>query len=144
MADNVTKFSSLEYHVFKDYDVIFDEKGSKYGTIRKVQWVKPDKDPDESKAKLEIRHMVNSEKGEVWGKGYAFDTEEGPHELVEALIDCGFGNTKEILRKIVRRDDFKDSVNNFNKEDEILSNGELFDMRDLMMFSEEEDNEAVS
>ena len=131
--------NALTYHVFKDYDVIFDEKGSKYGTIRKVQWVKEGKEPDESKAKLEIRHMVNMPEGETFGKGYAFDTEEGPHELTEAMVECGFGDTKNILKKLVRRDNFKDSVENFDKEDEILSSGEMFDMRDLMLFSEEED-----
>ena len=128
--------NNLQYHVFKDYNVIFDEKGSKYGTIRKVQWVKEGKEPDETKAKIEIRHMVNSAEGEQFGKGYAFDTDEGPDELVTALIDCGFGDTKEILKKIARRDNFKDSVENINKEDDILD-GELFDIRDLMLFSEE-------
>ena len=128
--------ADFEYHVFKDYNVIFDEKGSKYGTIRLAQWVKEGKEPDESKAKIEIRHMINSAEGEQYGKGYAFDTEEGPHELVGALIDCGFGNTKDILKKIVKRDDFKDAVENINNEDDNLD-GELFDIRDLMLFSEE-------
>ena len=126
--------TNLKYHVFKDYDIIFDEKGSKYGTLRKVQWVKEGKEPDEEKAKIEIRHMVNSQEGETFGKGYAFDTDEGPHELVEAMIDCGFGNTKEILRKLTKRDDFKDAVENFDSEDDELS-GELFDMRDLLSLS---------
>ena len=78
--------------------------------------------------------MVNSQEGETFGKGYAFDTDEGPHELVEAMIDCGFGNTKEILRKLTKRDDFKDAVENFDSEDDVLS-GELFDMRDLLSLS---------
>ena len=133
--------NALTYHVFKDYDVIFDEKGSKYGTIRKVQWVKEGKEPDETKAKIEIRHMVNTPEGEKFAKGYAFDTDEGPNELTEALVECGFGDTKNILHKLVRRDNFKESVENFNKEDDILDSGEMFDMRDLLLFSEEEDDE---
>jgi hypothetical protein len=131
--------ANLTYHVFKDYNVVFDEKGSKFGTIRKVQWVREGKEPEEDKAKIEIRHMVNTAEGEQFGKGYAFDTEEGPHELTEALVECGFGSTKEILRKLTHREDFKDSVENFNKEEEI-SDGEMFDMRDLMLFSEEEED----
>ena len=132
----MAEFTNLSYHIFKDYNIIFDEKGSKYGTLRKVQWVKEGKTPDESKAKLEIRHMVNSSEGETFSKGYAFDTEEGPHELVEGLIKCGFGNTKNILKELVIRDDFKSSVENFNKEEEEES-GEMFDMRELLSFSDE-------
>ena len=134
--------NSLSYHVFKDYNVIFDEKGSKYGTIRLVQWVKEGNEPDEEKAKIEIRHMISTPDGEKYSKGYAFDTEEGPNELVGALIDCGFGDTRDILRKIARRDDFKESVENINKEDDILD-GEMFDMRTLMDFSDEEDENAA-
>lgn len=139
--------ASLEYHIFKDFDVIFDEKGSKYGTIRMVQWVPEGKEPEEEKAKLEIRHMINSAEGETYGKGYAFDTEEGPSELTEAMVKLGFGDTREILRGIARRDDFKEAVENINKEDDILSpddQSELFDMRDLMLFSEEENEEDAA
>ena len=29
--------SNLTYHIFKDYDIPFDEKGSTCGSVRKIQ-----------------------------------------------------------------------------------------------------------
>lgn len=128
----------LSYHVFKDYNIIFDEKGSTCGTLRKVQWVKEGKEPDETKAKLEIRHVITSPEGEKAGKGYSFSTPEGPDELVVSLIEAGFGDTKEILRATRKRDDFLEAAKSIN-EDTDGSDGEMFDMRDLLLsFNEDE------
>ena len=41
-------------HVF-DLDITFDELGSRFLALRKVQWVKNGNQPDESKAKLDRR-----------------------------------------------------------------------------------------
>lgn len=131
----------LSYHVFKDYDIIFDEKGSTCGTLRKVQWVKEGKEPDEEKAKLEIRHVITSPEGEKAGKGYSFSTAEGPDELVIGLIDAGFGDTKEILKSVRKRDDFLTAAKTIN-EDSDGSDGDIFDMRDLLLsFDEGEDED---
>ena len=93
----------LTCHVFHDFNVTFDEKGSTCGTIRKVQWTKIDKDPDEEKAKIEIRKIYVNADGEKMGKGYTFSTPEGPGELVVGMIDAGFGDTKQILRAVRKR-----------------------------------------
>lgn len=129
MFDNNT----FTYKIFKDYNIIFDEKGSTCGTVRKVQWVKNDNEPDESKAKIEIRKIYTSGEEEKTGKGYVFSTEEGPGELAVGLINAGFGNTKDILRGIVKRDDFKHAVETFNDNNEGSDTGEMFDMRDLLL-----------
>ena len=126
------KSASLSYHVFKDYNIQFDEKGATCGTVRKVQWVKEGKEPDESKAKIEIRHVTVNESGETALKGYAFSTPEGPDELVAGMIGAGFGKTKEILREVRKRDDFLEAAKTIN-EDEEYSDGEMFDMRDLLI-----------
>lgn len=126
------KSASLSYHVFKDYNIQFDEKGATCGTVRKVQWVKEGKEPDESKAKIEIRHVTVNEAGETALKGYAFSTPEGPDELVEGMIGAGFGKTKQILREVRKRDDFLEAAKTIN-EDEEYSDGEMFDMRDLLI-----------
>jgi SAM-dependent methyltransferase len=72
--------------------------------------------------------------GERNGKGYTFSTEEGPGELILGLIDAGFGNTKDILDHISKRKDFKEAVKVISfgdpEEDE---DGEMFDMRDLLL-----------
>ena len=124
--------SSLQYHVFKDYNIQFDEKGATCGTVRKAQWVRERKEPDEEKAKIEIRHVTVNDSGETPLKGYAFSTPEGPGELVVGMIKAGFGNTMEILRSVRKRSDFLDAAKTIN-EDEDFSDGETFDMRDLLL-----------
>lgn len=135
--------SSLSYHVFKDYNIAFDEKGSTVGTVRKIQWVKEGNEPDESKAKIEIRKMYINAEDERPGKGYSFSTEEGPSELTIGLIDAGFGNTKDILRSVRKREDFLEAAKTINDDEDESSDGEMFDMRDLLMGmdnSEEDDD----
>jgi hypothetical protein len=122
-----------EYHIFRDYDMPFDERGSQCGVIRKVQWVKPGSEPDESKGKLEIRKIyLSSDGSERLAKGYTFSTEEGPHELVQNLSKIGYGHTKDMLKILSKRDDFKESIENIDKDDN-SDDGEVYDMRDLLL-----------
>jgi hypothetical protein len=125
-------FDSI-YHIFKDYDLPFDERGSQCGVIRKVQWVKNGAEPDESKAKLEIRKVYLSSEGEEkLAKGYTFSTDEGPHELAQNLIKIGYGHTKEVLTELAKRDDFKETIYHINDDAE-EDNSAVFDMRDLLL-----------
>lgn len=133
----------LKYEVFKDYNIPFDEKGSSVGVVRLVQWHSSDKEADESKAKLEIRKISVNSDGETLRKGYTFSTPEGPHELVKGLIDVGFGDTKEILRSVRKRDDFLEAAKTINDENNESIEGETFDMRDLLLGMEENDENEV-
>lgn len=136
--------SNLTYHIFKDYDIPFDEKGSTCGSVRKIQWVKEGAEPDELKAKVEIRKMYITSIGERMGKGYTFSTPEGPGELVTGLISAGFGETKSILKELRKRDDFRKAVETINEDpDDNTENGEMFDMRDLLLGVDDEEEENV-
>ena len=136
--------SNLTYHIFKDYDIPFDEKGSTCGSVRKIQWVKDGAEPDELKAKVEIRKMYITSNGERMGKGYTFSTPEGPGELVTGLISAGFGETKSILKELRKRDDFRKAVETINEDpDDSSENGEMFDMRDLLLGIDDEEEENV-
>lgn len=117
---------------FGDLDAIFDERGSQYIALRKVQWVKEGVEPDESKAKLEIRKYKVTDDGDIPMKGVSFLTEEGPHELAHVLVKEGFGHTKQIIKDIVVRDDFKDSIEHINDDEDIISEDNVFDMRSVM------------
>jgi len=130
---------SMRCHIFKDYGITFDERGSTWGTVRKVQWLKGDKEPDETKAKIEIRKFTQTSEGERMMKGYTFSTPEGPGELVVGLIDSGFGDTKEILRSVRKRKDFLDAAKTINEDGDENDSGETFDMRDLLLGYSEED-----
>lgn len=123
--------NNLRCHVFKDFNIPFDEKGTTCGTVRLVQWLKDDTEPDPEKAKLEIRKVYTGKEDRV-GKGYTFSTPEGPSELAEGLLSIGYGDTKKCLKSLAKRDDFKESVENINI-DEDDNNDEMFDMRELLM-----------
>jgi hypothetical protein len=143
--NNGRDFKQMRCHVFEDYNVIFDEKNSSCGTVRRVQWVTGDNEPDISKSKLEIRKIYNGPDGEKNGKGYTFSTEEGPGELVLGLIDAGFGTTGDIILHVKGRDDFVDAVqaisfDNSSVEDE---DGEIYDMRDLLLKELDEEEEEA-
>lgn len=138
--------NSMQYHIFEDFDIPFDEKGTTCGTVRRVQWVKGDAQPDPEKAKIEIRKIYTSGAEEKTGKGYTFSTPEGPSELVHGLISKGFGNTKEILKIVRERDDFLEAANTINDDNDDSDSGEMFDMRDLLLgmeasSSDEEDED---
>lgn len=125
---------------FGELDSTIDEKGSIFIALRKVQWVKNGEDPDETKAKLDLRKYRVDENGdEIAGKGISFLTDDGPNELTKVLIHEGYGNTKEILKELKNRDDFVDSVEHINEED--TGSGEYFDMRQLL---EDIDTEEAS
>lgn len=125
---------------FGDLDSTIDEKGSIFIALRKVQWVKNGEDPDETKAKLDLRKYRVDENGdEIAGKGISFLTDDGPNELTKVLVHEGYGNTKEILKELKNRNDFVDSVEHINEED--TGSGEYFDMRQLL---EDIDTEEAS
>ena len=131
---------NMSCHIFNDYGITFDEKGNTWGSVRKVQWLKDGKEPDESKAKIEIRKFTQTNEGERMMKGYTFSTPEGPSELVIGLIGVGFGDTKEILRTVRKREDFLEAAKTINSDDDENNNGETFDMRDLLLgYTEEEE-----
>ena len=133
-------FSELSYHIFKDLEIPFDEKGATCGTVRLVQWVKDGDEPNIDKAKLEIRKVYTSGAEEKLGKGYTFSTPEGPGELVEGLIEAGYGNTKEVIRKLRQREDFAEAVNTINEDNDDGTDGDMFDMRDLLLSRNDEDD----
>lgn len=139
--DKTKPYEPMKYHIFKDYDIPFDEKGSTCGVVRLAQWVKSDKEPDESKAKVEIRKIYFQNGEEKNGKGYTFSTPEGPSELVHGLIKAGFGDTKEILRQVRTRDDFMEAATTINEDNDGSDDGEMFDMRDLFKGTDIEDDE---
>ena len=134
----MAEFNKHPFH-FPSVEEIIDEQGSQYIALRKTQWVNDDEEPDESKGKLELRKWTVKD-GKEFGKGFAFLTENGPHELTRVLVKRGFGKTKEILSELRKRDDFKDAVETLDKEEEI-GDGEYFDMRSALLDDLEDEDE---
>ena len=82
-------------------EVIDETPGNSFIALRKLRWSAG------SDFKLDIRKwFVNSEGEEVAGKGVAFVTEEGPDNLINALLRHGYGDTRKTLDGIKDREDF--------------------------------------
>ena len=87
-------------------DVVFDEgSGNSFLAMRKLRW------DENSSFKIDLRKwFTNSDGEEIAGKGFSFITEDGPNNLVNCLIDNGFGDTRDIIEKVSTRDDFVDTL----------------------------------
>ena len=87
-------------------NVVFDEvPGSSFLALRKLRW------NSNSSFRLDIRKWyTNSEGEEIAGKGVSFMTPEGPENLVQALLENGYCDTRKTLRGIKDREDFAVAV----------------------------------
>lgn len=87
-------------------DEVIDEiPGSSFIALRKLRW------SENSPFKLDIRKWyTNSEGNEIAGKGVSFMTEEGPDNLIEALLKHNYGDTRKTLNGIKDREDFLPAV----------------------------------
>lgn len=87
-------------------NVVFDElPGNSFLALRKLRW------NSSSPFKLDIRKWyTNSEGEEIAGKGVSFMTPEGPENLVQALLENGYCDTRKTLNGIKDRDDFAIAV----------------------------------
>ena len=95
--------AEFKYEVDKEFDYLIEETGNQALFFRRVSW-------GGREAKPEIRKWYVDGTSETPGKGFAFMTEEGPHELVKTMIDTGYGKTEEVLEGISNREDFPMAV----------------------------------
>ena len=82
--------------------VVFDEvSGNSFLALRKLRW------NPKSPFRLDIRKWyTNAEGEEIAGKGVSFLTPEGPENLVQALIENGYCDTRKTLNGLKNREDF--------------------------------------
>ena len=119
-------------------EVIDETPGNRFIALRKLRW------SSEGQFKLDIRNWyTNSEGEEIAGKGVSFMTEEGPDNLIEALLKHGYGDTRKTLNGIKDREDFKVAVKEIIQENnidldsieipDIESVGEFYDPKSILM-----------
>lgn len=91
---------------------IIGERKNQYIALKRGMWHATDREPDESRAKLEIRKWtVDADGKDIAGKGVTFfDEKENGDSLAELLVDRGFGHTRDLLESIKKRKDVKESV----------------------------------
>lgn len=96
----------FKLEIDNEVDEVIDEvPGSSFIALRKLRW------SDSGPFKLDIRKWyTNSEGEEIAGKGVSFMTEEGPDNLIEALLRHGYGDTRKTLNGVKDREDFLPAV----------------------------------
>ena len=110
----------FKYSIIDNIDYTIEEQGNQFTALRKVRW------GDSDEEYLEIRRWRNTpDGGEQAAKGVTFMTEEGPSELINTLLDLGYGNTKEVIQHLSTRVDFRKSLNSvLGKDDELFDKNE--------------------
>lgn len=103
------KFDNEAFNLQIDESIneVFDEAAgsNSFLALRKLRW------NENGQYKLDIRKWyTNSDGEEVAGKGVSFMTEDGPNNLINALMKHGYGETRGILDSISQRPDFLPNV----------------------------------
>ena len=130
MRDNKEKEFNLE--IDDSINEIIDEApgSNSFIALRKLRW------NDNGKFKLDLRKWyTNNEGEEIAGKGVSFSTEEGPSNLIEALLKHGYGETRKTINGIKDREDFPIEVKRILKEKNI----NIYDIEDPTRDSRDEE-----
>lgn len=109
-----------------DIDEVVDSKGNSVILLRKIAW------GEKGKEKLELRRWIVDINEERALKGVAFLTEDGPHNLVNVLIEKGFGKTNEVLNVLSTREDFKEALDSLNKPKTAKKSSRYSDPKDIL------------
>lgn len=87
-------------------EIIYETPGgNSFIALRKLRW------SESAPFRLDLRKWyTNSEGEEIAGKGISFANEEGPDNLIEALLKNNFGDTRKTINGIKDREDFLPAV----------------------------------
>ena len=125
--------ANLQYE-FEDGSInrIIEERGNYFTAIRMVRW-KPEAD-----FKLDIRKYSSTEEGDVPLKGISFMTEEGPTELITALLEEGYGSTNDVANSIFKhREDIVERISKLQSGeitvDDDETHEEYYNARDMVL-----------
>ena len=109
---------SINLEIDDSVNEVFDEApgSNSFLALRRLRW------SEKGNFKLDIRKWyTNSEGEEVAGKGVSFLTEDGPNNLINALMKHGYGDTRGIIDSISTRDDFLPNVKRVLNKMEVSS-----------------------
>ena len=102
-----------------DIDEVVDSRGNTVIMLRKLAW-------GEGKEKLEIRKWFIDINKETPSKGVTFLTEQGPNNLINKLIQNGYGDTQDIINRLKDRDDLDDALKNIGKSKPVGNASDTF------------------
>ena len=121
--------AEFKFEVDKNFgDHVIEERDNLSIIMRKISW------GNSSEYKVDIRKYLYTEEGERMNKGISL-TDNGANELTKELVSCGYGDTKEIIKALSKREEnLADLINQCNNESEDEDNGseEYYDPKELL------------
>ena len=121
--------AEFKFEVDKNFgDHVIEERDNLSIIMRKISW------GNSGEYKVDIRKYLYTEEGERMNKGISL-TDNGANELTKQLVSCGYGDTKEIIKALSKREEnLADLVNQCNNESEDEDNGseEYYDPKELL------------
>lgn len=131
------KGGEFKMNVDPDYDVMLSEGNSNFIALRKVKFgtgQDEECNPEDRKYAL-MKIGVNGAGDEKLQKAFQFANEDMLHDLTNALVEAGFGDTKEILLSTKKREDFEKIIPFVFSKDDVIetSDGEFYDPREILL-----------
>ena len=121
--------AEFKFEVDKNFgDHVIEERDNLSIIMRKISWGNSDE------YKVDIRKYLYTEEGERMNKGISL-TDNGANELTKELVSCGYGDTKEIIKALSKREEnLADLTNQCNNESEDEDKGseEYYDPKELL------------
>ena len=110
--------AEFKFEVDKNFgDHVIEERDNLSIIMRKISW------GNSGEYKVDIRKYLDTEEGERMNKGISL-TDNGANELAKELVSCGYGDTKEIIKALSKREDnLADLLNQCNNESEDEDSG---------------------
>lgn len=116
--------NKANYEIDPNVNIITNEYENSYIALRRVKWFDND-------YKLELRKWTSSTHGETPGKGITFNGDEDLSELVETLIENGYGDTQTV-QKLINKRSGNEEENNKPTNPIIIGNGDgFYDPKDI-------------
>ena len=121
--------AEFKFEVDKNFgDHVIEERDNLSIIMRKISW------GNSGEYKVDIRKYLYTEEGERMNKGISL-TDNGANELAKELVSCWYGDTKEIIKALSKREEnLADLINQCNNESEDEDNGseEYYDPKELL------------
>ena len=121
--------AEFKFEVDKNFgDHVSEERDNLSIIMRKISW------GNSGEYKVDIRKYLYTEEGERMNKGISL-IDNGANELAKELVSCGYGDTKEIIKALSKREEnLADLINQCNNESEDEDNGseEYYDPKELL------------
>ena len=116
----------ITMEIQEGFDFIIEESGNSSLNLRKIGW-------NGREPKLDLRKYAYVDGQERLMKGVTM-TDEGGDELTAVLVEQGYGNTRRIVKALMKREEYADVVEHINDPDAETNDGseEYYDPSELL------------